>query len=238
MKQLEKRVEDLMELLLTTNGTTPSTPSTDSNSEAPAPPDLYHAAEGTPKRTKSQESSGLCIAPESPKQSSSDGFVAFNPVDAGLIDEDQANILLDEFRTSFMEQFPFVVVDVSVNATTLRRQQPFLFLSIMTATTYRTPTLQRLLAEKFRDQIAIRIIGNSHKGLEILQGLLVHAAYYQFFYRPRKQQLAVMIQLCIAMVQDLGQTKATRQNHDMSVASKRSQAEKRALLGVYYLATE
>ncbi|KAH7383846.1 hypothetical protein BKA66DRAFT_511923 [Pyrenochaeta sp. MPI-SDFR-AT-0127] len=226
-----------MGLLTTTNDATPLTPSIDNDSDAPTVVCSYNAPETAAKRTNSYNSSGLCITPEeSPEQSPSDPCIAYDPVDDGLIDQVQANALLDDFRTSLIEQFPFVVLDVSADADTLRQQQPFLFLSIMTATTYKTPTLQHILAEKFRDQVAVRIVGSSHKGLEILQGLLVHAAYYQFFYRPRKQQLAVMLQLCIAMVQDLGQAKNTREHHNKSPTSSTSQAEKRALLGAYYLA--
>jgi hypothetical protein len=63
------------------------------------------------------------------------------------------------------------------------------------------------------------------QGLEVLQGLLVHATY---FYMPGAQHLAVIMQLCVAVAQNLGQSKLARIAHDMGPKLERSAAEKRA----------
>ncbi|KAF1848917.1 uncharacterized protein K460DRAFT_364856 [Cucurbitaria berberidis CBS 394.84] len=234
MKQLEQRVESLMDMLAS-NGQTPTRSSMSDNTT----PVALINSNNVPNIAANQVDPNR-PSRETPKPTSPDAdvFTAYDPIKAGILNEDQADELLNDFRDSFTQHFPFVVVDASINASTLRLQQPFLFLSIMAATAYSTPTNQRILAEEFRDQVAIRIIGRAHKGLEILQGLLVHTAYYQYFYEPGKQQLALMMQLCVAMMQDLGLSKNTRKLLDTDSTLERAPAEKRAILGTYYLAAE
>jgi hypothetical protein len=59
-----------------------------------------------------------------------------------------------------------------------------------------------------------------------------------YFYMPGAQHLALMMQLCVAVAQNLGQSKLARTAHDMGPKSERSTAEKRALLGTYYMAAQ
>jgi hypothetical protein len=146
-------------------------------------------------------------------------------------------MLVEEFRRELPESFPFVVLDRATDAAALKNEQPFLFLSIMTIMAHRTPSLQLTLADTFKEQVAARIVGNSLKGLEVLQGLLLHAAYYQHYYRPGKQQLALIIQMCVATAQELGTGRKCIVGNDTSKSSSSlSGAEERAYLGTFYLA--
>jgi hypothetical protein len=148
---------------------------------------------------------------------------------------------VEEFKTSFMEFFPFVVVEGETSE--LRSSQPFLFHSILTVTAWANPHLQYVLSEELRRQLA-RIIEHSQKGLGILQGLLVYGAWYHAFYHPATQQLAIIIQLCVAMVQDLGLSRngklkvGTPHMTECGVVNSRPTgclAEKRAYLGTFFL---
>ena len=100
------------------------------------------------------------------------------------------------------------------------------------------PTIQRILTAKFRDRVGSHISACTLCGLEILQGLLVHAAYYQYFYMPGTQHLAVVMQLCVAVAQNMGQSKIARTAHDLGLRSEMSAADKRALLCTYFLAAQ
>ncbi|KAH7093732.1 hypothetical protein FB567DRAFT_588155 [Paraphoma chrysanthemicola] len=167
---------------------------------------------------------------------STSAFAEYDPVEAGLLQEDDAFKLLEEFRAENAQFFPFVLVDQSISANEFRHQQPFLFLSIMAVMSYRTPSIQNAIADAFKEQVALRFMECSLKGLEAVQALLVHAAYYQFFYRPGKQQLALIVQMCVATTQDLGLAIKCR-DRDISPSSVHfSLAENRALLGTYYIA--
>lgn len=235
MKQLEQRVESLMGMLAKdprapawipsgSNATLDTDTTSSVSLSSIARPPVSHtsiASYTTPK--------------ELPHHLDPHTFTAYDPIEAGVVTDDQAAACLDEFRFSFCQQFPFVIVD-ACSARTLCKEKPFLFLAILTVTTYRTPTIQRILDEEFRDQVAIRIIGCAHKGLELLQGLLVHTAFYHFFYRPGKQQLTLMVQLCVAAVQDMGVSRNVRAQHNTD--PRMAVVEKRAILGTYYLAAE
>jgi hypothetical protein len=242
MKQLEQRVETLMGMLSAT-GTTPDLPETDYPISAGA----QSAGSDTPHTDIPHLPS---YAPGvSPVGAALDAFIpchlkepvplaeptTYDPVHAGVLDETLTIQYFDEFRTEHTGCFPFVVLDPSLDSSTMRREQPFLFLSIMANMSYRTPSIQRTLGEAFKQQVAMRIVGNSHKGLEMLQGLLVHAAYYHYYYQPGHQQLALMIQMCVAMAQELGVSRRF-QNRATEAPLKLSNAGNRALLGTYYLA--
>jgi hypothetical protein len=227
MKQLEQRVESIVEILAGNGQPSERIPehipnpvsTQDSTYEPALAPQTYITPKESPRAP-------LAVEPS-----------AFDPVEAGLLQESKAAQLFDEFRHDHPYVFPFVVVDEHIHVADFRRQQPFLFLSIMAAMAYRMPRTQILLGDAFRDEIAARIIGRSHKSLEILQGLLVHTAYYHFFYRPGIQQLALMVQLCVAMAQDFGVSKKWRAQHSTCHSFEKSVPGQRAMLGTYYLAT-
>jgi hypothetical protein len=235
MKQLEQQVEALMGMvtngqahglpLLPKGNTTEST--TDSTGVLSIDTPTGHLYGPSQARSTSENLSS---------QSSETECATYDPVSNGLIDEETAVTLMDEFRNHYSHSFPFVVVDPSISVNTMRRQQPFLFLSMMAATAYKTPNIQRELAEEFRNEVAQRIVDCSHKGLETLQGLLIHSAYYQYFYHPGKQQLALMVQMCVATAQELGTSTRTTNRAAKASLPEVSLAEDRALLGTYYLA--
>jgi len=104
-------------------------------------------------------------------------FHPYDPVEAGVLTQDTASALLKEFGDSFIQSFPFVVVLSTTDAHALRMNSPFLFLAIMTVTTYRTPAILRCLHQELKEQIATRIVRRSHKSLEILQGLLIYGSW-------------------------------------------------------------
>jgi hypothetical protein len=243
MKQLEQRVETLMGILSAT-GATPELISKLSSPSSRAPP-LESPDEG-----RSTDSPPHCDTPE---VSSAEAFVDpfsngtveggdlggsafYDPVATGVLPLDQTVQCLDEFRRDHTNCFPFVLIDPSLDADSLRREKPFLFLSIMATVTYRTPSIQRKLGEAFRQQVAVRVVGRSDKGLEMLQGLLIHSAYYHYHYQPGQQQLALMIQMCVALAQELGLSNKNKARHFSDAPSMLSTEEDRALLGTYYLA--
>lgn len=223
MKQLEQRVEMLVGMIASAEETPASHEMTESST----------STVGTASTGPAQSSPSCDDFDDDSSEVPEPTFAAYDAVGSGLVDEVEAIMLLNEFRRHCSSCFPFVVLEESKDANTVRREQPFLFLAIMTAMSYRKPTTQRALADAFKDQVAVRIVGFSHKGLEMLQGLLVHSAYYQYYYRPGQQQLALMIQMCVAMAQELGLTKTCKTQDSTPLLSR---AEHRALLGTFYLA--
>jgi hypothetical protein len=100
-----------------------------------------------------------------------------------------ANNLLNLFRDDFVTHFPFVVIPAEITVETLRRKSPFLFLTIMAATTFRNSILQRHLATEIQRRISARIVMSCEKNMDLLQGLLVHVAWYHYYFDPKKLDL-------------------------------------------------
>jgi hypothetical protein len=165
VRQLEQRVESLIGLISSQNvGASSATTTTDPGIDAAerTAPQL-HTQVVTPESTAPadtpQDSGRYWIEPPP--------FQAYDPVEAGVIDEQHAY----HVTTSF----PFVLVET--DAATLRQERPFLFHAILTVGVYDAPQIQCFLAAELRRQLA-RVIEYSRKSLEILQGLLVYGAWY------------------------------------------------------------
>lgn len=234
VRQLEQRVESLIDLIAAKN-TTSGTTDNDAPIQVVTPESSAPTVAAVPDSPKLQ-------APQHWTETSGykSVYTPFDPVEAGFIDEEHACRLVEEFRTSFVPFFPFVVVDD--NGKTLRKEQPFLFLAILAVTAHATPRIQFVLSEEMRRQLA-RIIEHARKSLEILQALLIYGAWYHAFFHPANQQLAIVVQLCVALVQDLGLSRNIRTKPGKwsvgdcagSGRPKGTLAEKRAYLGTFFL---
>jgi hypothetical protein len=155
-----------------------------------------------------------------------------------------ANNLLNVFRDDFVRHFPFVVIPAEITVETLRRKSPFLFLTVMAATMFRDSILQRHLGTEIQRRISARIVMGCEKNMDLLQGLLVHTAWYHYYFDPKKPQLFLMLQLGVTLIHDLGLDKNPGEKRAKLTDSgrfveenhlQRSAAERRALLGAYFL---
>lgn len=98
-------------------------------------------------------------------------------IDQGLLTIGAANMLLNEFRATLMPHCPFVIIPAQMTAETLRREKPFLLLTILTAALYDNMPLQRKMEKQVKKRISDCMIFDSPVSFEILQGLLVHLAW-------------------------------------------------------------
>ncbi|KNG87112.1 hypothetical protein ANOM_005303 [Aspergillus nomiae NRRL 13137] len=165
----------------------------------------------------------------------------------GILTLAQCNRLLDKFRTVKMPQFPFVIISDSMNAISLRREYPFLFMTIMTVSTEDTPALQKKLGHEVKRTISTRIIMNNERNIDLLLGLLVYTAWYHYHWESMLPHMYLFLQLTVIMVADLGldrEPNFTMRNIAASLgrpptahqlSTSHSAAGKRALLGTFYL---
>jgi hypothetical protein len=165
-------------------------------------------------------------------------------IDRGFVSLHDAKALLEVFRNSFCPHFPFVVLGANATVESLRRESPFLLLSIMAVTMSSDSPLQRCLGYEIKKIITARMILRCEKSMDLLQGLLVHGAWYHYFFLPNKQQMFLMLQLCVTLLYELGLDKHPKDKKlkfmseaglDQGTESVRTPAEKRALLGTYSL---
>jgi len=62
----------------------------------------------------------------------------------------------------------------------MMRERPFLLLGIITAMAVNDPPVRHRLDAKFRKVLAQKTIEGDEKSLDLLQGLLVYIAWYEF----------------------------------------------------------
>ena len=148
---------------------------------------------------------------------------------------------LETFRRDFINYFPFVVVPPTVSVEALRSDNPFLFLCIMAVTSFEDPKLQRRLGQEIKKQICDRLVMGHEVSMDLLQGLLVFVAWYQYFCVPGKHQYFLMLQLCVTMCHELRldlNEKGKRGLEEAQTQGKaRNPSEMRALLGTYCLSS-
>jgi hypothetical protein len=85
--------------------------------------------------------------------------------------------LLNNFR-GMSTYFPFVQLPEHLNAELMVNDRPFLLLAAVTNGASRYRHLQAALIEKFKNVLSQNLIVAGEKDLDLLQGLLVHLAWY------------------------------------------------------------
>ncbi|KAL3437017.1 hypothetical protein BDV09DRAFT_163500 [Aspergillus tetrazonus] len=146
--------------------------------------------------------------------------------------------LLDGFR-SLARYFPFVIIPADWTATYMAEDRPFLLLSAVACASSRFSNLQQALTEELKGTLSHRVVIAGEKGLDLLQGLLVHLAWFHFYLDPRSRQTYQYLQIAISMVVelDLEQKIADLIEGPTTPGDLCSREECRAYLGCYYLSS-
>ncbi|CAK7224693.1 hypothetical protein SCUCBS95973_005604 [Sporothrix curviconia] len=122
---------------------------------------------------------------------------------------EEADRSLHTFRTTMLPYFPFVHLPPDLTAAQMRRSRPVLWLSILAITCQRVPTHTQLgRSTHLRALFAYRVVFESEKGLDLLQGLLAFLTWVHYTSKRDRPTLSVMSQLAVSMVYDLGLHKA------------------------------
>lgn len=106
--------------------------------------------------------------------------------DCFAIDSKDANDLLLMFRNSMASQFPFVVIQPHETSASLRSKKPFLWKAIMTAASHQNLERQVAMGKSFTEEFSTYLLLYARKSLDMLQGLLVHLAWYVSFAHVTK----------------------------------------------------
>lgn len=142
-----------------------------------------------------------------------------------LIGTNEAESLLNDFKSNWTAKFPFVVVELERPAVDLHTHNPFLCLCILGVTMDFQHPLRKRLYNEIMDQITSKIIRNAERSLDLLQGLLVYAAWYRHPLHIGKREAVMFVQLCTAMVYDL----------DLDKKPGLTSEEQHAVLGTFWL---
>ncbi|ERT00837.1 hypothetical protein HMPREF1624_02070 [Sporothrix schenckii ATCC 58251] len=90
-------------------------------------------------------------------------------IDRGLVQEELASVLLDEFTTYSEKQFPFVAMPSYASLSYMRRDRPYVLLAVLTVTA--DTSLQARLALEYRKALSQAMLVESRNSLDLLQSL-------------------------------------------------------------------
>ncbi|GFF90159.1 hypothetical protein IFM61392_10504 [Aspergillus lentulus] len=144
--------------------------------------------------------------------------------------------LLDKFR-GMACYFPFVRLPYACTAASMAEDRPCLLLAAVAAASSKYCHLQDALIRQFKESLSQRVIIAGEKDLDLLQGLLVHLAWFHFHFVPGSQQAYQYSQIAISMVIDLGldQEAADLVNQRAELGDAYIREACRAYLGCYYI---
>lgn len=149
---------------------------------------------------------------------------------------ERAEEYLTRFRHISPTYFPFVVLENDWNFASMQNTNPLLLLGILVAMSADSPRLQRRLDDTFRKLATAQVYVEGSKSLDILQGLLVFAAWYPAQQKPDRTSFSNFLGLIATMVQNL-QLDEEPETRRRKTPEKLRLHEKRALLGCYYLSS-
>lgn len=98
-------------------------------------------------------------------------------ISKGIVEFAQAEESVRFFQTKAVN-FPFVVVPPPMTLDSLRRERPFLLLSILSFSAQSNIKLQSVLELELREALSRKFVVNGEKSLDLLQGILVYLTWY------------------------------------------------------------
>ncbi|KAJ5394293.1 uncharacterized protein N7487_011934, partial [Penicillium crustosum] len=146
--------------------------------------------------------------------------------------------LIDRFR-GMAYYFPFVRLSDTWTAASMAEDRPFLLLAVVAAASSKYCHLQDALIRRFKESLSQRVIIAGEKDLDLLQGLLVHLAWFHFHFVPGSQQTYQYLQIAISMVVDLrlDQEVADLLEQQTEIGDTHTREVCRAYLGCYYMSS-
>lgn len=98
-------------------------------------------------------------------------------ISRGIITLEKAENSLRYFRTTAANS-PFVIIPPDTSLDYLRRQKPFLLLTILAMAAIDNIRLQNLLDQEIRDTLGRRVFSSGERSLDLLQGILIYLTWY------------------------------------------------------------
>lgn len=97
-------------------------------------------------------------------------------ISRGLVTLEKAEESVQHFRSTASNS-PFVIISPGTSIDYLRRQKPFLLLTVLAMATVNNMKLQKLLDQEIRDTLGRRVFMSGEKSLDLLQGILIYLTW-------------------------------------------------------------
>jgi hypothetical protein len=151
--------------------------------------------------------------------------------------------LLSVYRNQLSGRFPFVIIPAGITPRQLHAARPLLMKVIRMVASVRHLRLMRGQSRAVMEHIADAMLVRSERSLDLLQGILVFLGSYHYHCMTHAQ-FYNMIRLATSLVEDLHlNISPTSQQRSCEPPSEestttRTNEEKRALLGVWYMSSK
>lgn len=153
------------------------------------------------------------------------------------------DVALEAYRTHMQPLFPFVVIPPGVAAAQLGATRPFLMAAVRMVTSIRSLRSMRAQMYALKKHISDYMLIRSERSMDLLLGLIVTVGWYQYHCFTHAQ-LHNLLSLAISLIGEMGLNRhpiiheGTRLMAAQPPApSARSSEERRAFIGVWFLAS-
>ncbi|KAH6629848.1 hypothetical protein C7974DRAFT_194332 [Boeremia exigua] len=151
--------------------------------------------------------------------------------------------LLSMYRNQLSGPLPFVIIPAGTTSRQLQATRPFLMKVIRMMASVRHLRLVRGLSRAVMEHISHSMLMKSERSLDLLQGILAFLGSYHYHCMAHTQ-FNNLVRLAVSLVEDLGISTCpkSQQRSQLPLARaeepmSRTNEEKRALLGVWYMSS-
>jgi hypothetical protein len=162
-----------------------------------------------------------------------------------LLPVESDETLLSIYRNQLSSRLPFVIISAGTTPRQLQATRPFLMKVIRMVASVRHLRLVRAQGRAVMEHISNAILMRSERSLDLLQSILVYLGFYHYHCMAHAQ-FNNLIRLAISLVEDLDlgtcpESQQRRSQLPLVRAEElvsRTNEEKRALLGVWYMSSK
>jgi hypothetical protein len=162
-----------------------------------------------------------------------------------LVPVESDQTLLSIYRNQLSSQLPFVVIPASTTPTQLQATRPFLMKVIRMVASVRHLRSMRRQGRAIMENISNAILLRSERSMDLLQGILVFLGSYHYHCMAHAQ-FNNLIRLAVSLVEDMNLSTYPKSQRTMSQIPlvhameplSRTNEEKRALLGMWYMSSQ
>ncbi len=164
-----------------------------------------------------------------------------------LVPVESDETLLTIYRNQLSSMFPFVIIPAGTTPRQLQATRPFLLKVIRMVASVRHLRLVRGQTRAVMEHISNAMLMRSERSLDLLQGILVFLGYYHYHCMVHAQ-FNNLIRLAVSLVEDMDLSTCPKSQSQQRRSQlplvhteepvSRTNEEKRALLGVWYISSK
>lgn len=229
---------------LTANGSLSSISRSDFTNECSAPSvSTEPQAQATPSRDETARNTPAQDSTSSAQTGQACTCMA--TVDMGdLVPVESDETLLSIYKTQLSDSWPFVIIPAGTTSRQLQATRPFLMKVIRMVASVRHLRSVKGQSRAVMEHISHALLIRSERSLDLLQGILIFLGFYHYHCMAHAQ-FNNLIRLAVSLVEDLELNTCpnAQQRSQLPLARvekpvSRTNEEKRALLGVWYMSSK